>query len=79
MESRNPENPKKRLLFQEKTFKLKKQNMEKLTTNMFLIFQEMELSTPKSKNLLIFKKEKQNKIYYSFQKKVMKIFFQNYF
>ena len=79
MENRNPENPKKRLLFQEKTFKLKKQNMEKLTTNMFLIFQEMELSTPKSKNLLIFKKEKQNKIYYSFQKKVMKIFFQNYF
>ena len=53
--------------------------MEKLTTNMFLIFQEMELSTPKSKNLLIFKKEKQNKIYYSFQKKDMKFFFQNYF
>ena len=46
---------------------------------MFLIFREMELSTPKSKNLLIFKKEKQNKIYYSFQKKDMKFFFRNYF
>ena len=33
---------------------------------MFLIFREMELSTPKSKNLLIFKKEKkQNLLYFS--------------
>ena len=81
MENRNPENPKKRLLFQEKTFKLKKKKKKKSKNSLltcFWYFGKWNFLPPNLK-ISLYLRRKKNKIYYTFQKKVMKIFFQNYF